>query len=125
MGEKELPDGVEDLLSQREYSGNSKVSRKVESRDKTRVVTYRAPHNSAVQVYDYTSNQSRVLFGPDFMTDIVTVETSDHARLSLQLAYNWHFDVDKTGADEESAVKIFSVPDLVGDACKSIASRVR
>merc|ERR1712137_346136 len=161
MGEKELPDGVEDLLSQREYSGNSKVSRKVESRDKTRVVTYRAPHNSAVQVYDYTSNQSRVQFGPDlvmlgpdehftlislsggkpkrqdviksicvllgpdFMTDIVTVETSDHARLSLQLAYNWHFDVDKTGADEESAVKIFSVPDFVGDACKSIASRVR
>lgn len=31
--------------------------------------------------------------GPDFMTDIVTVETSDHARLKLQLSYNWHFDV--------------------------------
>merc|ERR1712000_41533 len=29
------------------------------------------------------------------------------------------------GADEESAAKIFSVPDFVGDACKSIASRVR
>merc|ERR1712125_128259 len=27
--------------------------------------------------------------------------------------------------DEESAIKIFSVPDFVGDACKSIASRVR
>ena len=27
--------------------------------------------------------------GPDFMTDIFTVETSDHARLSLQLCYNW------------------------------------
>jgi len=161
LWEKELPDGVEDLLSQREYSGNSKVSRKVESRDKTRVVTYRAPHNSAVQVYDYTSNQSRVLFGPDlvmlgpdehftlislsggkpkrqdviksicvllgpdFMTDIVTVETSDHARLSLQLAYNWHFDVDKSGDCPDASIKIFSVPDFVGDACKSIASRVR
>merc|ERR1712137_675837 len=121
---KELPEGVEELLQQREYSGAKSSGRK-QDRDKTRVVTYRAPHNSAVQVYDYTSNQSRVQFGPDFMTDIVTVETSDHARLSLVLAYNWHFDVDKTGADEESAVKIFSVPDFVGDACKSIASRVR
>ena len=159
LWEKELPEGVEELLQQREYSGQTQARKN--DREKTRVVTYRAPHNSAVQVYDYTSNKSRVQFGPDlvmlgpdehftlislsggkpkrqdviksicvllgpdFMTDIVTVETSDHARLSLQLAYNWYFDVDKTGADEEGAVKIFSVPDFVGDACKSIASRIR
>lgn len=30
-----------------------------------------------------------LLLGPDFCTDIVVVETSDHARLSLQLSYNW------------------------------------
>ena len=30
-----------------------------------------------------------LLLGPDFCTDIITVETSDHARLSLQLSYNW------------------------------------
>ena len=30
-----------------------------------------------------------LLLGPDFCTDIVIVETSDHARLSLQLSYNW------------------------------------
>jgi len=64
-----------------------------------------------------------VLLGPDFMTDIVTVETSDHARLSLQLAYNWFFDINKDNAEQAAA--IFSVPDFVGDACKSIASRVR
>jgi major vault protein len=58
--------------------------------------------------------------GPDFMTDIVIVETADHARLSLKLSYNWHFEVDKDTPD-----KIFSVPDFVGDACKAIASRVR
>jgi major vault protein len=58
--------------------------------------------------------------GPDFMTDIVIVETADHARLSLKLSYNWHFEVDKTAPE-----KIFSVPDFVGDACKAIASRVR
>jgi major vault protein len=52
------------------------------------------------------------------MTDIVRVETSDHARLDLQLSYNWHFLTD-------DAAKIFNVPDFVGDACKAIASRVR
>jgi len=162
LWEKDLPEGVEELLTQREYSGLSGAGgnkRAVEARDKTRVVTYRAPHNSAVQVYNYTTNKSRVQFGPDlvmlgpdehftmlslsggkpkqqdqikslcilitsdFMTDIVTVETSDHARLSLQLAYNWYFDVNKE--DPASAASLFSVPDFVGDACKSIASRVR
>jgi len=54
------------------------------------------------------------------MTDIVIVETADHARLSLKLSYNWHFEVD-----HNSPEKIFSVPDFVGDACKAIASRVR
>ena len=37
-------------------------------------------------------NQIRALglmLGPDFCTDIVVVETADHARLSLQVAYNW------------------------------------
>jgi len=28
------------------------------------------------------------------MTDLVIVETADHARLSLELSYNWMFRVD-------------------------------
>jgi major vault protein len=64
-----------------------------------------------------------LFLGPDFMTDVVTVETSDHARLALQLAYNWYFLVNKD--DQKEAKKIFQVPDFVGDACKAIASRVR
>lgn len=64
-----------------------------------------------------------LLLGPDFMTDIFTVETSDHARLQLQLSYNWYFEVDKT--NEEQTQKLFQVPDFVGAACKAIASRVR
>lgn len=128
-------------------------------RDKTKVVTFRVPHNAAVQIYDYKEKTARVVFGPelvmlcpdeqftqlslsggkpkrpnvikalclllgpDFCTDIVTVETSDHARLQLQLSYNWHFDVgDKSSKD---AAKLFSVPDFVGDACKAVASRIR
>jgi len=61
--------------------------------------------------------------GPDFMTDQIIVETSDHAKLALTLSYNWHFDVDRE--DSEQAAKLFSVKDFVGDACKTIASRVR
>eukprot|EP01137_Pigoraptor_chileana_P037473 Opistho-2@34592 len=64
-----------------------------------------------------------LLLGPDFCTDIITIETADHARLQLQLSYNWHFEVDKTNIAD--AARVFSVPDFVGDACKAIASRVR
>lgn len=149
---KELPKAVEELLL-KERQDNDAVR---EGRDKTRVVTYRAPHNSAVQIYDYKNKKSRVVFGPelvmlgadehftvlslsgdkpkrphlikalalqlgpDFMTDVVIVETADHARLSLKLSYNWHFEPVK-----DDPAKIFQVPDFVGDSCKAIASRVR
>ena len=151
---KVLPQGVEDLIykTSREQQGPKDIPK----RDPTRVVSYRAPHNWVVQIYDYKQKKARVVFGPDlvmlgpdehftvlslsggkpktanqiksialflgpdFMTDLVTVETSDHARLSLQLAYNWHFK-----PDDKDPHKIFQVPDFVGDACKAIASRVR
>jgi major vault protein len=64
-----------------------------------------------------------LLLGPDFMTDLFTVETSDHARLQLRLSYNWYFDVDKNNQD--AAAKLFQSPDFVDTACKAIASRVR
>ncbi|KAK3588873.1 hypothetical protein CHS0354_025855 [Potamilus streckersoni] len=164
LWEKELSASVENLLSQvkdpladRSDHGKGEVTAK--SRDKTKVVTFRVPHNAAVQIYDYKEKKARVVFGPelvmlgpdeqftqlslsggkpkkpnqikslclllgpDFCTDIVVVETADHARLSLQLSYNWHFEVDKTR--KEDADKIFNVPDFVGDFCKAIASCVR
>jgi len=62
----------------------------------------------------------QLFLGPDFMTDIVTVETADHARLQLKLSYNWQFK-----RDENAPTKLFSVPDFVGDSCKAMASRVR
>lgn len=61
--------------------------------------------------------------GPKFMSDQITVETGDHARLRLKLAYNWHFDVDRT--DPQAAQCVFTVRDFVGDACKAMASRIR
>jgi len=61
--------------------------------------------------------------GPRFSTDVVVVETSDHARLSLKLSYSWVFDINRD--DTEDSAKIFSVPDFIGDFCKATASRVR
>jgi len=57
------------------------------------------------------------------MTDIVEVETADHARLRLQLSYNWQFDLG--GLTTEEKEKIFQVRDFVGDTCKAIGGRVR
>jgi major vault protein len=65
----------------------------------------------------------QLFMGPDFSSDNVIVETSDHARLQLKLSYNWRFEVDRS--TPEAAARIFSVPDFVGDMCKAVASRVR
>uniref|UniRef100_A0A183TDH6 Major vault protein n=1 Tax=Schistocephalus solidus TaxID=70667 RepID=A0A183TDH6_SCHSO len=65
-----------------------------------------------------------LLLGPDFCTDVLVVETADHARLSIQLSYNWQFQVSIKPTQEE-ATKLFSQPDFVGDFCKTIAARVR
>lgn len=163
LWQKELPPAVEQLLA----AGRDPLAERSERdaatvskpRDLSRVVTFRVPHNAAVQIYDFKDKKSRVVFGPelvmlgpdeqftklslsggkpkrpnvikalclllgpDFFTDIITIETADHARLQLQLSYNWHFEVDQKS--EEEASKLFSVPDFVGDACKAIASRVR
>jgi len=158
LWDKIVPTVVEELLL-KDVSRDRKEGSRTAQRDKTRVITYRTPHNSAVQIYDYKAKKSRVVYGPDlvmlgpdeqftiqslsgdvpkrphvikslclllgpdFMTDVVVVETSDHARLSLKLSYNWHFEYDPN--DPVKSAAIFSVPDFVGDACKAIASRVR
>lgn len=128
-------------------------------RDRTRVVTYRVPHNYAAQLYDFKLKSGRVVFGPSLlmlgpyeqftllslsagrpkkenamkcltlhlgpsvMFDVVDIETSDHARLQVSLGYNWQFRYNKD--DPANCAKLFQVPDFVGDACKSIASRIR
>jgi major vault protein len=173
LWEKELSDEVEELLSFQASgsgfapvtvsdSGDRSYAKKKPSsykRVKTRAITFRAPHNSAVQLFDYKAKKSRIVFGPDlvmlepyeeitvlrlsgnvpkrenqlknlvlllgpdFMTDQIIVETSDHARLYLRLAYSWKFDIDKTRPETYS--NIFSVSDFVGEACKTLASRIR
>jgi len=64
-----------------------------------------------------------IFLGPDFMTDVITVSTSDHARLEIQLSYTWYFDVNSE--DENSVRQVFNVADFVGDACRAMSSRIR
>jgi len=66
-----------------------------------------------------------LLLGPDFCTDTVEVETVDHARLRLAVSYNWMFDQEQAKSNEDEARKLFSVPDFIGDMCKTLASRIR
>jgi len=157
---KVLPDEIESLLAKDALADRStRIKTATKERNKSQVVTYKVPHNGAVQIYDYKLKKSRVIFGPelvmlgpeeqftllsisgdtpkranqikaiclllgpDFFTDIISIETADHARLSLKVSFNWHFKYNLEDMKESS--KIFNVPDFVGDACKAVASRIR
>ena len=174
LWEKQLPAIVRTLISadrdtaadRGDYvNPNKEKKRKMERDDEdfdaSRVITFQVPHNAAVQIYDYRSKKTRVIFGPDlvmlgpdelftqlsisggkpkkgnmiraialllgpdFASDLIVVETSDHARLQLELSYNWHFDVSKAMDNPVEASKLFCVADFVGDLCKAMASRIR
>jgi hypothetical protein len=49
---------VVDALADRNVA-NAARSRTTRIRDKTQVVTYRVPHNAAIQIYDYKQKRSR------------------------------------------------------------------
>lgn len=59
--DKELPSVVEEVLAASHAAGKSAP------RVKSNVVTYKAPHNTAVQIYDYKSKKPRVVFGPELV----------------------------------------------------------
>mmetsp|Transcript_11215 Transcript_11215/g.16825 ORF Transcript_11215/g.16825 Transcript_11215/m.16825 type:complete len:843 (-) Transcript_11215:39-2567(-) len=79
LWEKELSPLVEQLLRSGGGIGESSDIRKVQyfsdyadpsmsnTRDKTRVVSFRAPGNTAVQIYDSKTKQSRIEFGPSLI----------------------------------------------------------
>ncbi|WAR20713.1 MVP-like protein [Mya arenaria] len=76
-------------------------------RDKTRVVQYRCPGNTAVQVNNYLDKTARVVFGPDLVI------------------LGPHDNFTYTKSDLESESKVFAVPDFIGFACRQIASKIR
>jgi major vault protein len=62
--------------------------------------------------------------GPSYTTDKIEVETSDHALLIIEVAYNWSFDVSKDDPFDKQS-KVFKVRDCIGEMCSLMASRVR
>jgi len=68
LWEKDLPPGVEGLLALEKDPladrgfrprDGGKDQPQGKSRDKTRVVSFRVPHNAAVQIYDYKEKKAR------------------------------------------------------------------
>jgi major vault protein len=68
LWEKYLPTQVEKLLNQdpRFFEDKTSPSTTISlpSRDKSKVVAYRVPHNACVQIYDYKSKKARIIFRP-------------------------------------------------------------
>ena len=69
--EKELSKNIESLLCLPTEFGRipEEYLKQLQSskRDKTRVVSYRVPANSCVQIYDYNQKTARVVFGPSLV----------------------------------------------------------
>ena len=78
---KELPSRLEQFLQKDSLAGRYVKTRDIDTkittasssssqtnrRDKWKLVTYRVPQNEAVQIYDYKTKQSRIIFGPDLV----------------------------------------------------------
>ena len=81
-----------------------------------------------------------LMLGPDFITDEIVVETSDHARLKILYAVNNHFEVNRSDdfrrsptygtsqveeAKKTDVYRLFAVADFIGFVSRSLASRIR
>lgn len=68
LWEKVLSPVVEELLQMSGYRGQGAQASKAPVRVPYKVVTYRVPHNAAVQLYDYKRKKApRVVFGPEMV----------------------------------------------------------
>ena len=60
---KQLPQAIEQLLLTGKDPladrGNRSSAPQEKARDKTKVITFRVPHNAAVQIYDYKNKKAR------------------------------------------------------------------
>jgi major vault protein len=67
LWDKVLQPIVEELLHVQGYRGQNAQKAESVKRVPHKVVTYRVPHNAAVQLYDYKKKKSRVVFGPELV----------------------------------------------------------
>ena len=65
LWEKSLPPVVEDLITQGKdplaNRGDRGGGDRMKTRDKHKVITFRVPHNAAVQMYDYKEKKARYM----------------------------------------------------------------
>ncbi|CAF3822938.1 unnamed protein product [Rotaria magnacalcarata] len=64
---------VSTMLATSDSQLNSSKSNAIK-RDKWRLITYRVPHNAAVQIYDYKVKKTHIVFGPE----LVMLEPDEH-----------------------------------------------
>jgi major vault protein len=64
---KDLPQSVDILLKKSASRDKDERNYSETVRDLTKVVSYRVPHNAAVQIYDYKKKESRVVYGPELV----------------------------------------------------------
>jgi len=149
LWEKEMQENIEKL-----YLAELNMTK----RNKSRVIAFKCPFNSVMQIYNLKLKENRIVLGPNlailkpeeeftlvklsgktpkiencvhtlylklgpiFSSDEILVETEDHTRLIMKIAYNWKFDIKN---NEKEALKIFSVRDFIGDMCSNLASKIR
>eukprot|EP00762_Andalucia_godoyi_P007578 ANDGO_00782.mRNA.1 Major vault protein alpha len=66
---------------------------------------------------------AKIRIGQDFMNDRFIVRTKDNAVLQLDISYKWCFMVDRS--KKTDLFKVFQTEDFIGNACASLASRIR
>ena len=123
-------------------------------KEKWRAITFKASHNTAVQLYDYSTKESRVVWGPNLIMvnpheEITILNLSGGAPkkervkkvLALEMGPSTMNDllVVETADNAQLYLKVtynwhfeidtdnrmFLISDFVGDACKNMASRIR
>lgn len=62
----------------------------------------------------------KVMLGPVFTTDELSVRTRDNASLAVRLRYKWRFQVDEAHLE-----RIFAVEDFIGFATETLAGLIR
>ena len=96
LWEKELPPTVENLLTSEKDTvadrGDYNKGRGAnKGRDKTRVITFRVPHNAAVQIYDYKEKAARYVRRFRWIRVKFVREDDPHMNVLLSMPYTYKY----------------------------------
>ncbi|BHF73126.1 hypothetical protein SprV_0401620200 [Sparganum proliferum] len=128
IGSTYMPSQDEELWTKKLSPAVEQILRaNKDPQDPTRVVSYRVPHNAAVQIYDYKGKKSRVVFGPE---RVLLGPDEEFTLLSLSGGKPKRTNMIKTiclllGPDFCTDVLVVETADHARDFCRAIAARVR